>query len=77
MGGCAGTNLAILYLWMPGEFAVRYWRRILAGLRGELWFAGHTRSASAEMTLLRDELVAAVHRTGRPAPDLDTLLNPA
>lgn len=71
------TNLAILYLWMPRQFAVAYWRRVLASPRGELWFAGHTRGAVQEMTLLRDELIAAVHRTGRPAPDLDTLLTPA
>ena len=71
------TNLTVLYLWMPREFAVRYWQRILAGPRGELWFAGHTRGAAQEMTLLRDELLAAVRRTGRPAPDLDTLLSPA
>jgi 2-dehydropantoate 2-reductase len=68
------TNLGILYLWMPGRFAVGYWRRILASPRGELWFAGHTRGAAQEMTLLGDELLAAVHRTGRPAPDLDSLL---
>jgi hypothetical protein len=28
------------------------------------------------MTLLRDELLAAVHRTGRPAPALDSVLAP-
>ena len=71
------TNLAVLYLWMPGEFTVRYWQRILAGPRGELWFAGHARSAAQEMTLLRDGLLAAVQRTGRSAPELDTLLTPA
>jgi 2-dehydropantoate 2-reductase len=70
------TNLAILYLWMPRRFAVGYWRRILASPRGELWFAGHTRRAAQEMTLLRGELLAAVHRTGRPAPELDSLLVP-
>ncbi len=70
------TNLAILYLWMPRQFAVAYWRRVLASPRGELWFAGHTRGAVQEMTLLRDELIAAVHRTGRPAPELDSLLAP-
>jgi 2-dehydropantoate 2-reductase len=70
------TDLAILYLWMPRRFAVGYWRRILASPRGELWFARHTRGAAQEMTLLRDELLAAVHRTGRPAPDLDSLLAP-
>lgn len=68
------TNLTVLYLWMPERFAVRYWRRVLASPRGELWFAAHARGARREMTLLRDELLAAVHRTGRPAPDLDTLL---
>jgi 2-dehydropantoate 2-reductase len=70
------TNLAILYLWMPRRFAVGYWQRILASPRGELWFAGHTRGAAQEMTLLRDELLAAVQGTGRPAPELDSLLAP-
>jgi 2-dehydropantoate 2-reductase len=70
------TNLAILYLWMPPRFAVGYWQRILASPRGELWFAGHARGAAQEMTLLRDELLGAVHGTGRPAPELDSLLAP-
>jgi 2-dehydropantoate 2-reductase len=68
------TNLAILYLWMPRRFAAGYWQRILASPRGELWFAGHARAAAQEMTFLRDELLAAVHRTGRPVPELDNLL---
>ena len=42
------TNLDVLYLWMPREFAVRYWQRVLAGPRGELWFAGHTRGGAGD-----------------------------
>jgi 2-dehydropantoate 2-reductase len=69
------TNLTFLYLRMPEWFAVRYWRGVLASPRGELWFAAHTRVAVEEMTSLGDELRAAVHRTGRQAPDLDALLS--
>jgi 2-dehydropantoate 2-reductase len=68
------TNLTILYLRTPHGFAVRYWRRVLASPRGELWFAAHSRAAVQEMTSLADELQAAVHRTGHQAPDLDSLL---
>jgi 2-dehydropantoate 2-reductase len=67
------TNLTILYLRMPEQFAVRYWQRVFASPRGELWFAGHTRGAVHEMAVLRDELLAALHRIGQPTPDLDTL----
>jgi 2-dehydropantoate 2-reductase len=70
------TNLTMLYLRMPEQFAVRYWQRVFASPRGELWFAGHSRGAAREMALLRDELLAAVHRTGKPTPDLDVLLVP-
>jgi 2-dehydropantoate 2-reductase len=69
------TNLTILYLLMPERFVVRYWRRVLAGPRGELWFAAHSRAAVQEMTSLADELRTAVHRTGHEAPDLDALLS--
>lgn len=71
------ANLSVLYLQMPEAFAVRYWRRALASPRGELWFAAHSRAAPEEMTSLGDELRAAVHRAGRPAPALDALLSPA
>ena len=68
------ANLRTLYLRLPTAFAVRYWRRVLAGPRGELWFAAHTRAAPEEMRALADELQAAVHRTGRSTPDLTMLL---
>jgi 2-dehydropantoate 2-reductase len=68
------VNLRVLYLRMPQAFAVRYWRRVLASHRGELWFAAHSRAGRGEMTCVGDELRAEVHRTGRPAPALDALL---
>ena len=70
------ANLNALYRRMPEAFAVRYWRRVLASPRGELWFAAHSRAAVAENTSLGQELQAAVHRAGRPAPALDALLSP-
>ncbi len=68
------ANLKILYLRMPEGFAVGYWRRVLAGPRGELWFAAHSRAAPEEMAALAAELLTAVHRGERPSPDLDALL---
>jgi 2-dehydropantoate 2-reductase len=67
-------NLRTLYLLMPQRFAVRYWRTTLAGPRGELWFAAHTRAAPDEMISLGVALRTAVAATGRRAPDLETLL---
>jgi 2-dehydropantoate 2-reductase len=67
-------NLKLLYLRMPEGFAVGYWRRVLAGPRGELWFAAHSRAAPEEMASLAVELLAAVRRGKRPSPDLDALL---
>lgn len=71
------ANLRTLYLRLPATFAVGYWRRVLAGPRGELWFAAHSRAAPEEMRALAADLQAAVGRTGRPAPDLTTLLSPS
>ena len=67
-------NLKMLYLRMPEGFAVAYWRRVFAGPHGELWFAAHSRAAPEEMASLAAELLAAVHRSKRPSPDLDALL---
>ena len=67
-------NLRALYLLMPECFAVRYWRTTLAGPRGELWFAAHTRAAPEEMDSLAAALRSAVHQSGQPAPDLQALL---
>lgn len=71
------SNLRALYLRLPAFVAVTYWRRVLSGPRGELWFAAHTRAAPEEMAELALSLRAAVERTGRPAPDLRHLLETA
>lgn len=69
------ANLRMLYLHLPTAFVVRYWRRIFAGPRGELWFAAHCRAAPQEMHVLADQLQSALRRIGRPTPNLDNLLS--
>ena len=71
------TNLRALYLRLPAMFAVTYWKRVMSSPRGELWFAAHTRAAPEEMAALAVSLRAAVHSTGRPAPDLLRLIETA
>lgn len=68
------ANLTWLYLRLPEAFAVAYWRRVMAGPRGELWFAAHSRAAPEEMQALAETINSAVRQTGRPTPDLDRLL---
>jgi 2-dehydropantoate 2-reductase len=67
------TNLRVLY-GLPTVLVVAYWRRVLAGPRGELWFAGHSRAAPEEMRALAHELQGALRRADRPTPHLDRLL---
>lgn len=67
-------NLYRLYARLPERFAVYYWRRVLSGPRGELWFAGHTRSAPEEMASLAGVLQSVIERSGGRAPALDELL---
>jgi len=71
------ANLRTLYLRLPATFAVGFWRRVLAGPREDLWFAAYSRAAPEEMRALAAGPPAAVGRTGRPAPDLTTLLLPS
>ena len=71
------ANLRLLYLQLPATFAVGYWRRVLAGPRGELWIAAHSRAAPEEMRTLAEALQAGVGQTGRPAPELTKLLSPS
>jgi 2-dehydropantoate 2-reductase len=59
---------------MPEWFAIRYWRRLMAGPRGELWFAAHSRVASDEMHSLAVQLQHTMSAIGSPSPALDTLL---
>ncbi|MDQ2848093.1 MAG: hypothetical protein M3Y77_17465 [Actinomycetota bacterium] len=67
------TNLRILYH-LPTVLVTAYWRRVLAGPRGELWFAAHSRAAPEEMRALAQELHDAIRRTRHATPDLDRLL---
>jgi 2-dehydropantoate 2-reductase len=67
------TNLRVLYR-LPTVLVVAYWRRVLNGPRGELWFGAHTRAAPEEMHALARDLQEAVSHTGRPTPNLERLL---
>jgi len=67
------TNLRALYC-LPTVVVIAYWRRVLAGPRGELWFAGHSRAAPEEMRAVAHELQGALRRANRPTPHLDRLL---
>ena len=66
------ANLRWLYLRMPTASAVRYWRRVFASPRGELWFAAHSRAAPEEMHALAYE---SEQQSRRPAgPRLTSML---
>jgi 2-dehydropantoate 2-reductase len=67
------TNLRILYS-LPTVVVVAYWRRVLAGPRGELWFGAHSRAAPEEMRSVARELLGALRSVDRPTPHLDLLL---
>jgi 2-dehydropantoate 2-reductase len=67
-------NLRALYLRLPAGTAVAYWRRVMAGPRGELWFAAHCRAAPEEMQGIAAQLLTAVRATSRPAQSLEALL---
>lgn len=69
------VNLRALYR-LPMAVVAGYWRRVMAGPRGELWFAAHSRSAPEEMHSMAAELQTEIRHAGHPTPDLDTLLAP-
>ena len=69
------ANLRMLYFHLPTAVIVRYWQRVLAGPRGELWFGAHCRAAPEEMHVLAVALQNALRRIGRPIPNLDYLLS--
>jgi 2-dehydropantoate 2-reductase len=71
--GEIATNLGILFR-MPTSFVVNYWRKVMAGPRGELWFGAHSRSAPEEMRAIGDELQATLFKSGHPSADLNSLL---
>jgi 2-dehydropantoate 2-reductase len=67
-------NLRLLYLRMPGWFAVRYWSRALHGEFGELAFAAHTRHAWSEMAMLGAWLRSTVADDHEAVAALDHLM---
>lgn len=68
------ANLNVLYRWVPTPLVVGYWRRVLAGARGELWFAAHSRAAPEEMRAIAGDLREAMRAGANATPDLDDLL---
>ena len=71
------ANLRLLYLRMPGWFAVRYWSHALRGDFGELAFAAHTRHAWGEMAALAAWLRSTVADDPVTVAALDRLLEVA
>ena len=67
------TNLRALYR-LPTVLVIAYWRRVLNGPRGELWFGAHSRAAPEEMHTLARDLRQAMRYTARLTPNLDRLL---
>lgn len=49
------ANLRALYR-LPTVLVIAYWRRVLNGPRGELWFGAHSRAAPEEMYALARDL---------------------
>jgi len=69
----AACNLRALYR-LPTVLVTAYWRRVLNGPRGELWFGAHSRAAPEEMHALARDLQKAMRDTGRQTPNLKRLL---
>jgi 2-dehydropantoate 2-reductase len=68
------ANLRMLYLTAPSPIAMQYWKRVLAGPNGELWFAAHTRAAPDEMHSLAEELNRHLNSAATRAPALAELI---
>jgi ketopantoate reductase len=68
----APLALRIIFRWVPLQWAVEYWRRLLRSSRGDLYFARHARHAPAEMAAIAADVrsLAADSAT----PNLMTLL---
>lgn len=68
------ANLRMLYLAAPGPAAAQYWKRVLAGPNGELWFAAHTRVAADEMRSVGEALNRHINAATTRAPALAELI---
>jgi 2-dehydropantoate 2-reductase len=68
------ANLRMLYLTAPSPVAMRYWKKVMAGPNGELWFAAHTRAAPDEMRSLAEALNSQINVAAERAPALAELI---
>lgn len=68
------ANLRMLYLTAPSPVAMRYWKKVMAGPNGELWFAAHTRAAPDEMRSLAEALNSQINAAAKRAPALAELI---
>jgi hypothetical protein len=64
----------MLYLTAPSPVAMRYWKKVMAGPNGELWFAAHTRAAPDEMRSLAEALNSQINAAAKRAPALAELI---
>jgi 2-dehydropantoate 2-reductase len=67
--GVAPAPLAMraIFRWVPRAFAVGYWRSLLRSVRGDLYFARHSRHAAREMAALAGDIR---NLTAEPMPHL-------
>lgn len=64
--GPAPMMLRVIFVWMPLWVSTVYWRRLLGSVRGEYYFARHTRRAAAEMAALAADIRALLGDTAAP-----------
>ena len=69
--GSAPLALRAIFNWVPLPFPVRYWARLLASPRGELYFARHARHAPQEMAALAADVMLLARQA--PMPQLRRL----
>lgn len=67
------SNIRLFYR-MPTALVLAYWRRVLGGPNGELWFGAHTRAAPDEMRAVGQHLRQVLQRLDRPVPRFERLL---
>ncbi len=69
----APIALRAIFNWVPLAFSIAYWRRYIAGPRGELLFAAHARHAAGEMAQIAGEVREVMCGSGIAMPVFDRL----
>jgi 2-dehydropantoate 2-reductase len=69
----APIALQAIFSWVPLRFSIAYWRRYIAGQRGELLFAAHARHAAGEMAQIAGEVREVMRDSGIATPVFDRL----